>query len=79
MLSNHTALHPGILLPACSLQPEVTLGVIPGIGGTQRLTRLVGRARAVDMMLTASRCVGCMCVCVCVVSGGSGEDWAMLL
>lgn len=41
-------------LPA---QPEVTLGVIPGIGGTQRLTRLVGRARAVDAMLTAHRCV----------------------
>jgi hypothetical protein len=34
----------------------VTLGVIPGIGGTQRLSRLVGRARAVDAMLTASRC-----------------------
>lgn len=39
-----------------ALQPEVTLGVIPGIGGTQRLSRLVGRARAVDAMLTASRC-----------------------
>jgi enoyl-CoA hydratase len=37
------------------LQPEVTLGVIPGIGGTQRLTRLVGRARALDVMLTARR------------------------
>lgn len=35
--------------------PEVTLGVIPGIGGTQRLTRLVGRTKAVDTMLTASR------------------------
>lgn len=33
----------------------MTLGVIPGIGGTQRLSRLVGRARAVDAMLTASR------------------------
>jgi hypothetical protein len=41
---------------ACALQPEVTLGVIPGIGGTQRLSRLVGRARAVDAMLTANRC-----------------------
>src|SRR5438128_12386357 len=32
--------------------PEVTLGLRPGNGGTQRLTRLVGRARALDMMIT---------------------------
>lgn len=32
--------------------PEVTLGVMPGAGGTQRLPRLVGRVRALDMMLT---------------------------
>jgi enoyl-CoA hydratase/carnithine racemase len=32
--------------------PEVTLGLLPGNGGTQRLTRLVGRTRALDMMIT---------------------------
>jgi enoyl-CoA hydratase len=47
------ACHFRLCVPSAKFgQPEVNLGLIPGYGGTQRLTKLIGRGRAIEIMLT---------------------------
>jgi len=47
-------------------QPEITLGVLPGAGGTQRLTRALGKAKAMDLILTGR-----------MFSGEEAERWGL--
>ena len=47
--------------------PEVSLGVIPGYGGTQRLANLVGRGKAIEMIVTAG-----------MISANEAKDWGLV-
>jgi enoyl-CoA hydratase/carnithine racemase len=63
--------------------PEVKLGLIPGAGGTQRLPRLVGRGRALDIMLTGRQVPAEEAVAIGLVSrlaaSGRAQDEALTL
>ncbi|KAG6334047.1 hypothetical protein ID866_5035 [Astraeus odoratus] len=64
------ALQADILLAAPSAklgQPEVNLGVIPGGGGTQRLARLIGKSRTMEMVLTGR-----------IVDAEEAERWGLV-
>lgn len=47
--------------------PEVTLGLIPGYGGTQRLSHLIGKGRALEMILTAD-----------MITAQQAKDWGLV-
>ncbi|HUV11284.1 MAG TPA: enoyl-CoA hydratase/isomerase family protein [Acidimicrobiia bacterium] len=55
-------------------QPEVGLGIIPGAGGTQRLTRLVGRARALEIVLACGDVTGTEAAAIGYVNRVIGDD-----
>jgi enoyl-CoA hydratase len=48
-------------------QPEVNLGIIPGYGGTQRLTQLIGKGRALEYMMTAD-----------MIDANTAKDWGLV-
>ncbi|RYY34812.1 MAG: enoyl-CoA hydratase [Sphingobacteriaceae bacterium] len=54
--------------------PEVTLGLIPGYGGTQRLTKLVGKGKALELILTADMITAADALQVGLVNHVVGQD-----
>jgi enoyl-CoA hydratase len=48
-------------------QPEITLGIIPGAGGTQRLTTMIGKPRAMEMVLANRK-----------IDGKTAEQWGLV-
>jgi enoyl-CoA hydratase len=63
--------------------PEIKLGLIPGAGGTQRLPRLIGRGRALDMLLTGRQVPGTEAHAIGLldrlVADGDAEDEALVI
>src|SRR5438270_10264083 len=57
-------------------QPEITLGIIPGAGGTQRLARVIGKQRAMELVLTGRRMDAAEAHAVGIVNRVAGKrDW----